>query len=343
MSKGWVNFAEVREKVSLRDVLLHYYGVSTWTTQTETKLVGPCPVHGGDSPRAFHADLTKNIWHCFSKCKKGGNQLDLVAQKEDISIRDAALRLQAFFLGGGEAEAPTPRPERRPPAQAARRSREQTAARPNPPLELELQLLHDHPHLLEDRGLSIVTTTLFDVGYCRRGIMRGCIALPIRDERGQLVAYAGRRLKPQQMRQYGKYKFPKGFRKELVLYNLDRAREADAKQLIMVEGFFSVLALYEADFENVVAIMGSDLSAEQGALLKGVPEVVLLLDGDDAGRAGMVKAKELLAPHTTVRSIFLPEGESPDEMPVRMLRWALNGVAMLGLTELRFEADTAKE
>jgi DNA primase len=67
------------------------------------KLVGPCPVHNGDSPRAFHADLKKNVWHCFSRCQKGGNQIDLVAQKEGISIREAGLKLQERFLGGDQA------------------------------------------------------------------------------------------------------------------------------------------------------------------------------------------------------------------------------------------------
>ena len=41
----------------------------------------------------------------------------------------------------------------------------------------------------------------------------------------ELVAYAGRRLKPSDIREFGKYKFPKGFKKERVLYNLHRAKE----------------------------------------------------------------------------------------------------------------------
>ena len=63
----------------------------------------------------------------------------------------------------------------------------------------------------------------FGVGYCSRGIMRGCIAIPVQDEDGALVAYAGRRLKASDIKEYGKYKLPKGFRKEFVLYNYHRA------------------------------------------------------------------------------------------------------------------------
>src|SRR5579871_4116037 len=93
----WVNFAEVRARVSLEDVLLRYYKIEN-LKRDGRKLIGPCPVHGGDSPRAFHADLDKNVWHCFSRCQRGGNQLDLVSSKEKIGIREAALRLKEYFF-----------------------------------------------------------------------------------------------------------------------------------------------------------------------------------------------------------------------------------------------------
>src|SRR5689334_24825560 len=108
----WVNFAEIRSRVSLEDVIVRYYGITSLKRDGE-KLIGPCPVHGGDSPRAFHANLGKNVWHCFSQCQKGGNQLDFVALKENIPIRDAALRLKAFFLDGqGEPPAAKTPPAR---------------------------------------------------------------------------------------------------------------------------------------------------------------------------------------------------------------------------------------
>src|SRR5438132_388785 len=83
---------------------------------------------------------------------------------------------------------------------------------------------------LKRDGLKLETCQLFGVGWCARGIMRGCIAIPIHDEDGDLVAYAGRRLKPSEIREYGKYKFPKGLKKERILYNLHRAKAHQAKQ-----------------------------------------------------------------------------------------------------------------
>lgn len=103
-----------------------------------------------------------------------------------------------------------------------------------------------------------------------------------------------------------KYKFPKGFRKELVLYNLNRAKE-DQKEsgLILVEGFFSVLKLYEAGLPNVVASMGCELSDEQARLCAEAKEVIILYDGNDAGYIGAAKAKAKLAPLVPVRIVKL--------------------------------------
>lgn len=334
---NWVNFAEIRAKVSLEDVLFRFYGLDT-LTRKGNKVVGPCPVHGGDSPRAFHAELDRNVWHCFSRCKKGGNQLDFVAQKEDISIREAALKLQAFFLDGENEDKP-PVPEDKPsPCQF--KSPKPLKPESNPPLDLHLQLAHDHPHLLEDRGLQLDTPEHFDVGYCRRGIMRGCITFPIHDEHGQLVAYAGRHLKPQQIREFGKYKFPKGFRKDLVLYNFHRAREQMAERgLILVEGFFSVLKLFEAGFENVVAAMGCELSDHHMELLMAAKEILLLFDGNEAGISGAEKAREQLAGRMPVRLVRLPCDTEPDDLSPQAMRWVINGLQTLNLQELSLQTS----
>lgn len=337
----WVNFAEIRKRVSIEDVLLKYYRLDN-LTRDGTKLVGPCPVHQGDSPRAFHADLEKNLWHCFSKCQGGGNALDLVAKKESIGIRDAALKLQAFFSGGTKTPA---KPPATPPSKKNAKTSEEAASSPerddeaaeNPPLDLKLDLKSDHPHLVHDRGLKQVTAEHFGVGYCSRGMLRGMIAIPVHDKEDQLIAYAGRRLKPVDIREHGKYRFPKGFKKELVLYNLNRAKQYQQQQgLILVEGFFSVLKLYEAGLPNVVASMGCELSDQQARLLADAKEVFILFDGNEAGYTGAKKAKEKLSLHVPVRVVKLEESTEPESFSAQALRWVLNGMSRLDIAELSF-------
>ena len=336
----WVDFKELKARVSIEDVLLRYYELPNLVRE-RTSLIGPCPVHGGDSPRAFHADLERNLWHCFSGCKTGGNQLDLVSKKEGISVREAALRLLAAFppipRNGTATPGPVPTATSPPPRTVAP-PKDLPVVPPepgrNPPLSLTLALLGDHPHLVTDRGLTSDTVNAFGVGYCPRGILAGMIAIPIHDEHAQLVAYAGRRLKPQDVREHGKYKFPKGFKKELVVFNLHRVKTRET--VIVVEGFFSAMLLHQMGFMNVVAVMGSSLSTAQADLLVTFAEVFVLFDGDEAGRVGAAAAVELLGSRTIVRLIELPEGFEPESASARMLRWAFTGMTVLDLSRVSF-------
>ena len=381
---NWVDFSEIRRRVSLQDVLFRYYQITTLKREGD-KLIGPCPVHGGDSPRAFHADLGKNVWHCFSKCQGGGNQLDFVAKKEGINIRDAALKLQAFFQTEGSQIAgtpagvstptatpattptnptapPTTRPAASnvdpvattatptPPAAAATTAPSAPAtpatspSRPstndsesNVPLTFTLQLKADHPHLVTERALKPETIASFGIGYCSKGTLRGQIAIPIHDEDGDLVAYAGRRLKPSDIREHGKYTFPKGFKKARVLYRYHVAKEKKAEAgLILVEGFFACLKLCEAGLTQVVAAMGVEVSPYQANLIQGAKDLTVIFDGDEAGHAGADKIREQLGSILPVRIIRLPAGVKPDDCPPRLLRWLVNGVGQLDLSEVSY-------
>ena len=94
--------------------------------------------------------------------------------------------------------------------------------------------------------------------------MQGWICIPIHDERGVLVAYAGRRATEELPRGVPKYILPRGFEKRRVLFNLHRV--AGAEHLILVEGYWSVFRLHALGLP-AVALMGRVLSAEQETLL----------------------------------------------------------------------------
>lgn len=339
----WVNFHDIRTRIPIERVLFEYYKLDNLKRQGTTA-TGPCPVHGGDNPRAFHIDFTKNLWHCFTGCKRGGNQLDLVAAKDAVPVREAALRLKRFFLDDGEPETAAPPPVR-PPSKPTMHEVVVAPAKPtkkeapvNPPLTLSLQLLPDHPHILEDRKLQLATAEHFGIGYCARGILAGCIGFPVRDENGALVAYAGRRLKWSEVNDLGKYRFPKGFHKDRVLYNLDRILVEHPRQaVVVVEGFFSVLKLFEAGIP-AVALMGSDISAHQAELLRTVPHAILMFDGDEAGRAGSEAAELRLLGKVPFTAVELPNGWEPESVPAELLRWLVDGAVRHCLTAISFEA-----
>lgn len=87
-----IDFTALRLTVSMAQVLdlLQFHPVS----RSGDELRGPCPVHESSSPtsRSFSADLRKNAWRCF-RCHAGGNQLDLWAQSQKLSLHAAALDL----------------------------------------------------------------------------------------------------------------------------------------------------------------------------------------------------------------------------------------------------------
>ena len=114
-------------------------------------------------------------------------------------------------------------------------------------------------------------------------MLSGRVVIPIHDEQGQLVAYAGRSVDGREPR----YRFPAGFGKSPVLFNFHRAAASVGDRVIAVEGFFDCLRIRQAGWECVVALLGTELYEHQAELLRArFSRVLLLLDGDEAGRLG---------------------------------------------------------
>jgi DNA primase len=306
--RGWVDFGAVKQAVSL-EAVLRYYQVPGLRKQRH-QLIGRCPIHCGQRVDSFRASLAKNVFHCFA-CQASGNVLHFVAAMEECSIRQAALRLQQWFSLGAPGRGPLG------PAMPARRSvpngklvREKEGR--NPPLPFALTGVNpSHPYLVE-RGVDWATAVEFGVGfYAGPGLLSGRIVIPIANARGETVAYAGRAVDGSQP----KYKLPAGFRKGLELFNLHRASATGSRTVIVVEGYFDCLQAHQAGLPWVVALMGSSLSAEQEAsLLERFDRVILLLDGDAAGRAASRTIAVRLSERCLVAVAPVPDGAQPDQL-----------------------------
>ena len=147
--------------------------------------------------------------------------------------------------------------------------------------------------------------------YLGAGFLAGRCVIPIRDEEGRLVAYAGRAVKGEEP----KYRFPVGFRKSQVLFNLDRAIQTDGPNVIVVEGFFDALKVHQAGHPAVVALMGSSFSQRQSELLLSrFASITLMLDGDEPGRRAAELIAQLLTPRVPVNKVELPDHIQPDQL-----------------------------
>jgi DNA primase len=200
---------------------------------------------------------------------------------------------------------------------ATNQESEQEGNKVNTPLTFVLKGLDPlHPYLKE-RGLSKETIADFGLGFCMKGMFKDTVAIPIHNQKGEIVAYAGR-WPGDPPEGEGKYKLPPNFHKSFELFNFHRALPfvEEKGEIITVEGFFSVIKLCQAGVRNVVALMGSSLSKEQEDLLveKG-RRIILLLDNDEAGRKGVEEMLTRLSRRAFVRVIDLPEGiRQPDEI-----------------------------
>lgn len=291
------------------DQVLARYGVKLRPAGPHT-LYGACPLptHTSQQSReSFSVNLSRRVWSCHSaSCRAaregriGGHAIDLVAIMERCGLRQAGLHLQDWF--GGRGIDP-------PPMKESTRTSAPTAC--NPPLGFTLQGIDTrHPYLTK-RGISPDTARLFGVGMYRgNGFLAGRCVIPIRDENSRLVAYAGRAV-------YGeapRYRFPSGFRKSHLLFNLDRGRHAGARNVIVVEGFFDALKVHQAG-HPVVALMGTSFSQRQSELLTShFARVTLMLDGDQPGQQAAEIIAQLLKPKMPVDKVALPKDVQPDQL-----------------------------
>jgi DNA primase len=192
----------------------------------------------------------------------------------------------------------------------------------------------NHPYLAQ-RGIDPATASEFGVGlYPGPGLMRGRIVIPIPNVRGQLVAYAGRAPDAQPP----KDKLPAGFRKSLELFNLPRAMATGGQTVILVEGYFDCMRVHQAGFPWVVGFMGSFLSAAQeSVLLRHFDRIVLMLDGDAAGRAASEAIAARLSGRRQVQLVPVPDGGQPDQLSCSAIQ------RLLAITACRNEGAMVKQ
>ena len=338
----WVNFEEIKRTVTLQ-MVLDRYGFKLRRVGVGS-LRGKCPLptHSSkESKESFTATFSKGAggaWACQSQScvaarggRRGGNALDFVAVMEGCSVREAALKLQQWF--SVPASNPKPSPARQePPAAAVQEPKKQLVSKenragesdgPNKPLGFALKGIDPgHPYLAA-RGISRETAEAFGVGFFPgKGSMAGRCVIPIADRGGELVAYAGRSIDNTEPR----YKFPAGFRKSRELFNLHRVK--GELRVVVVEGFFDCMKVSQAGYP-CVALMGSALSGTQDDLIaEYFAEVVLMLDGDEAGRRATDEICDRLQNIVfRVATVELGAGVQPDQLSSEEISRMLAAVA----------------
>jgi DNA primase len=173
------------------------------------------------------------------------------------------------------------------------------------------------PREVEDVGLALPRKS-GDGHYDR---FRNRLMFTITDPFGHPIAFSGRIFDGATEADGAKYiNSPETaeYRKGKVLFGLHLARVPLSKlgEAILVEGNFDVVSMAQAGIANVVAPLGTALTEEQAVLLRRrVERVVVMFDGDSAGRAASARAFPILARAGLASYIaVLPPGEDPDSL-----------------------------
>lgn len=147
---------------------------------------------------------------------------------------------------------------------------------------------------------------------------RDRVMFPIRNVKGQVIAFGGRVLGDEKPKYLNSPETPI-FHKGQELYGLYEARKIRQKltRMIIVEGYMDVVALAEYGIHYAVATLGTATSEHHiRRLFKVVPEIIFCFDGDKAGRTAAQRAMETVLPALQdglqARFLFLPDGEDPD-------------------------------
>lgn len=314
---------------------------------------GLCPFHQEKTP-SFTVSQDKQFYHCFG-CGANGNALRFLMEYDNLRFPEAVEQLAAR-LG---MEVPREGADD-PRAQAREKKRKQgvnlleIAARF---FRERLKMAEGQAarRYLEQRGLSPQVVEEYGVGFApddwealkrhlgEQGIgeavqveygllvhreesgrrydrFRDRVMFPIRDTKGNTIAFGGRVLGDAKPKYLNSPETPV-FHKGRELYGLYEARQASRQleRVLIVEGYMDVVALAQFGVHNSVATLGTSVSEEHlTRLFRLVGEVVFCFDGDRAGRQAAARALETVLPlmidGRQARFLFLPEGDDPDTL-----------------------------
>ncbi len=304
---------------------------------------GLCPFHNEKTP-SFKVNQNLQIFKCFG-CGEGGDVFRFLELMEGASFPEAVRQLAERH----GIPLPTADPaEKKRVAQQEKLLDLMRAASDFFRGGLGRPEGRAASAYLENRGIDAATVECFGLGFAPRGSrllselrragfseqdavtcgllasndkgdlydkFRDRIMFPIRNLSGKVIAFGGRALSEAGPKYLNSPETPL-YHKSDHLYALDVTREEIRKRnfAILVEGYFDCIVPYQFGFRNVVASLGTSLTANQARILgRYSRKVVVNFDPDSAGVAAAVRSFDLFAREgMRVNVVQLPAGADPD-------------------------------
>lgn len=169
---GFVDFQELKSQISIEQVV----GMLQLKLKAgNNQLRGPCPkcLSGGD--RALVVTPAKGVFYCFAN-GKGGDLIQLVSHIREVPVKEAAAFIaeRAGLTSTGTSTVNSSVP-----------------AKDGGKVFAPLSYLESEHPAVDAVGFDTEFAKKHGIGYAGKGILRGTVAIPFRDEKGNLLGYIG--------------------------------------------------------------------------------------------------------------------------------------------------------
>ncbi len=339
------------------------------------RYVGLCPFHNEKTP-SFSVHGGHQFYKCFG-CGAGGDVFKFVMEIENVAFFDALkmvaerngipvpkqnkfggaeTQLRDALLEMHEMAGAVFRENLNSPAGAAARAyltgrgvaeaqwQEFSLGLSDPSGQQLIRHLERHSFAREFLQKSGLVRERPEGGFY--DYFRGRLMFPIHNESGQIIAFGGRALRPEDNPKYLNSPETPVYKKSSVLYNLHRAKNAMRKQgrAVLVEGYMDVIGVWSAGVTEVVASCGTALTNQQvRAIRRHSERIVVNFDPDAAGSNAAEKSLQmLLEENMRVRVLELDGGLDPDEYVKRNGAGAYGAKLEAALGYFHWLADRAR-
>jgi DNA primase len=356
----------IKEKIDVVEFISGYVQLR----KAGRNYVGFCPFHPNSRTPAFTVFPDSQSYHCFG-CKASGTVFDFLMRREGLEFKDALEQLAR--RAGVELRERTDQEQQLDQLRTRLLEVNAAAASFFRHMLVKSQRGEIAREYVAKRRIDEPTSEGFQLGYApeewslllgylteRRGFtpeeveaaglaikhetrgfydrFRQRLMFPIRNAKGEVVSFGGRALGDVQPKYMNGPQTPL-FDKSKVLYGLDLARDTIRRDeaVVIVEGYVDVVIAHQYGFRNVVAPLGTALTAEHVGLVKKLAQrVYLALDADAAGVRATLKGLQSLqenpegelvavvSPHgivgwqrkleVEIKILELPDGQDPDEL-----------------------------
>ncbi len=300
---------------------------------------GVCPFHDDHKP-SMAVNQDKQFYYCFV-CQASGNSINFLRDYENLDFTDAVETL-ASSLG---LEIPYEKTEIQDENDYSILDEAVKV------FEAKLKESKKAINYLKSRNISGITAKKFQLGFsddswdslyssfekrfeqkvmASSGLFlaknkknydrfRNRVIFPIRNIKGQNIAFGGRVIDPDDEPKYLNSPETKLFNKSNELYGLYEARKETKKMnsIIVVEGYMDVIALHEKGIKNAVATLGTAVTSNHlSKLMRYSNNIFFAFDGDLAGEKAAWKALQNVLPiireDTRIKFVFFEAGDDPD-------------------------------